>query len=170
MSENQRKIDISIFQKSKKGNFFCGDSYFYHEADNTFICALADGLGSGEHAKESSQIVMDVIQDNRNETVSTMMKKSNKKLVGKRGVVLGILQMDLDTKQYFYSSIGNIGLMTISSDSVKRRNIPQVGFLSGYERPFKVVSDKLEDDMIFVMFSDGLMKEKYQTPIFFIKM
>ncbi|MGN8647759.1 SpoIIE family protein phosphatase [Gracilibacillus sp. HCP3S3_G5_1] len=154
--QKRHQVEVSVFQKAKKGNYYCGDSYFYHESDGKFICALADGLGSGEFAKESSQVVMEVIQDNKDDSVASMMRKSNEKLIGKRGVVLGILQLDLESKRYAYSSIGNIGLITITTNAIKKRNIPQAGYLSGYDRPFKVMTDKLEEGMIFVMFSDGV--------------
>ncbi|QGH33128.1 SpoIIE family protein phosphatase [Gracilibacillus salitolerans] len=166
---NSDQVEVSVYQKAKKGNYYCGDSYFYHESDGKFICALADGLGSGEFAKESSQTVMEVIRDNIDVPVTSMMKKSNEKLVGKRGVVLGILQLDLKSKRYAYSSIGNIGLMTITTNSIKKRNIPQAGYLSGYDRPFKVMSDHLEEGMIFVMFSDGVTSKEISNSYFLHK-
>ena len=167
--QSSHQVEVSVFQKAKKGNYYCGDSYFYHESDDKFICALADGLGSGEFAKESSQIVMEVIRDNKDDSVASIMRKSNEKLVGKRGVVLGILQIDLQSKHYAYSSIGNIGLMTITTNSIKKRNIPQAGYLSGYDRPFKVMTDKLEQGMIFVMFSDGITSKEISNSYFLHK-
>lgn len=160
------QVEVSVFQEAKKGNYYCGDSYFYHETEDSFICALADGLGSGEFAKESSQIVIDTIYENCTDSVKNMLNKCNRKLVGKRGVVLGILQMDLLNEKYYYSSIGNIGLLTITSDSIKKRNIPQSGFLSGYDRPFKVLSDGLIKDMMFVMFSDGVTSKEISNSYF----
>lgn len=149
-------IDISVFQKSKKGNYYCGDSYYYKETEEGFICALADGLGSGEYAKESSQLVMDIIEENTSASVEHMIKVCNERLTGKRGVVLGVLKVHFEKKQYCFSSIGNIGMMTISSASEKKRNIPNAGYLGGYSRPLKTHCDTLLDDMVFVMFSDGV--------------
>ncbi|WP_255307095.1 indirect negative regulator of sigma-B activity [Paraliobacillus sp. PM-2] len=149
-------MDISVFQKPKKGNYYCGDSYYYKETEQGFICALADGLGSGEYAKESSQLVMDIIESNTNASVEQIIKVCNQKLVGKRGVVLGILKVDFNEKNYTFSSIGNIGLMTISSKSEKKRNIPNAGYIGGFPRPLKVLRDNLLDEMVFVMFSDGV--------------
>ncbi|WP_343051132.1 SpoIIE family protein phosphatase [Paraliobacillus salinarum] len=152
----RKHMDISVFQKPKKGNYYCGDSYFYKETDHGFICALADGLGSGEYAKESSQLVMDIIESNIDEPLDQIVKRCNKGLVGKRGVVLGILQVDFNEKKYSFSSIGNIGMMIISGDSEKKRNIPNAGYLGGYSRPLKVLRGTLSEEMVFVMFSDGV--------------
>ncbi|GAB2555672.1 SpoIIE family protein phosphatase [Gracilibacillus alcaliphilus] len=162
-------VEISTFQKPKQGNFFCGDSYYYKEFPDRFICALADGLGSGECAQESSRIVMDVIKRNEHDSVTEMMKKSNQKLLGKRGAVLGVLQLDFVNKRYVYSSIGNIGLMIVTANSIKKRNIPQSGYLSGYDRPYREMADDLEDNMIFIMFSDGVTAKELATPHFLEK-
>ncbi|MYL46269.1 SpoIIE family protein phosphatase [Virgibacillus halodenitrificans] len=150
------RVDVSVFQKAKKGNYYCGDSYFYTETENEFVCAIADGLGSGEFAKESSQIVIDIIKSNIHSSIEHLIKKCNQQLTGKRGVVVGILKLDFKTKTYSFSSIGNIGVMTIPKGKKKVRNIPNAGYLAGYHRPFKVVQEKLEPETNFIMFSDGI--------------
>jgi len=160
------KVDVSVFQKPKKGNFHCGDSYFYTETENEFICALADGLGSGEFAKESSQIVIDIIKSNVHSTVEQLVKTCNTQLLGKRGVVLGILKLDFQTRVSTFSSIGNIGIMYITNDKKKKRNIPNSGYLAGFKRPFKVMNQKLEKDMNFIMFSDGVLDKELSQCFF----
>lgn len=152
-----RKVEVGVYQKSKQGNYHCGDSYFFTETENEFICALADGLGSGEFAMESSQIVVDIIKDNIHATIEQIIKKCNEKLFGKRGVVLGILKMDFNSRSYSFFSIGNIGVMTITSNGKKKRNIPNGGFLAGYHRAFKVEGAELDQSMNFIMFSDGVL-------------
>ncbi|WP_099156826.1 protein phosphatase 2C domain-containing protein [Virgibacillus ndiopensis] len=162
-------VQVAVYQKAKKGNYHCGDSYFYSETENEFICALADGLGSGEFAKESSQIVVDIIKDNVNVSVEQLIKKSNEKLIGKRGVVLGILKINYQSNRYSFSSIGNIGVMTITADGNKKRNIPNVGYLAGYHRPFKIVTEKIEPNMNFIMFSDGVLDSDLSQKYFLNK-
>ena len=156
MKASGSQIHVSVFQKPKKGNYYCGDSYYYKETEHEFICALADGLGSGEHAKESSQVVMDIIEENVHASVKQIVKTCNERLVGKRGVVLGVLKVSFPDETYSFSSIGNIGIMTVSSRQEKKRSIPNAGYLGGYSRPFKVFDGKLEQGMVFVMFSDGV--------------
>ncbi|MFD1038356.1 SpoIIE family protein phosphatase [Virgibacillus byunsanensis] len=162
-------MDVAIYQKAKKGNFHCGDSYFYTETENEFVCALADGLGSGEFAKESSQIVMDIIQSNMHVPINQIVNICNKQLTGKRGVVLGILKIDFNTERYTFSSIGNIGVLTITEDNKKKRNIPSAGYLAGYQRPFKVVEEVLKPEMRFIMFSDGVTDKDLSQRFFLDK-
>lgn len=162
-------MQLSVYQKAKKGNYYCGDSYYFKETEDEFICALADGLGSGEEAKESSQAVMDIIEDNDYATVEQLIKLCNKELIGKRGVVLGVLKINFSKRTYTFSSIGNIGIMTISADSVKKRNIPQNGYLGSYPRKLKVVHETFLEDMVFVMFSDGVTSKDLSYKFFLEK-
>ncbi len=156
MEKENKRVNLSVFQKAKKGNYYCGDSYFYKETDNAFLCALADGLGSGEMARESSKAVMEVIEENPELTVEPLVKKCNEVLVGKRGVVLGILRIDFNALTYSYSSIGNIGVITVDPDGVRNRNIPLAGYLSGYPRSLRITHGKVQKGMVFLMFSDGV--------------
>ncbi|SDR06519.1 SpoIIE family protein phosphatase [Virgibacillus salinus] len=156
MSAKKNNEEVAIFQKAKKGQYYCGDSYFYTETENEFVCVLADGLGSGELAKESSQIVIDIIKSNIHTTVEQLIKKSNQQLTGKRGAVIGIVKIEFHTRSYSFSSIGNIGMLTITENGKKKRNIPNAGFLAGYHRPFKVVTGRLEPKMNLIIFSDGV--------------
>ncbi|MEC0302411.1 SpoIIE family protein phosphatase [Terribacillus saccharophilus] len=165
MTDSYLHMDVSAFQEPKKGNYYCGDSYFYHESEHEFICVLADGLGSGEFAKESSQVVVDVIRDHVHSGIDELIRKSNEVLVGKRGVVLGILKVDYRTGTYSFTSIGNIGIMTITSGK-RERCIPSQGFLAGYPRKYKISRGILQDDMIFVMFSDGVSDNELTQDLF----
>ncbi|WP_164214665.1 protein phosphatase 2C domain-containing protein [Virgibacillus sp. YIM 98842] len=151
-----KRINVAVFQKPKKGKYYCGDSYFYLETENEFLCAIADGLGSGEYARESSQIVIDIIRKNMNESIESIIKICNEQLFGKRGVVLGILKINFDSMLYSFSSIGNIGIVTANRNKKKKRNIPSSGYLAGYPRKFKVIQERLEKNMNFIMFSDGV--------------
>lgn len=162
----QSNVFVSVYQQPKQGNTFCGDSYFYNETEDHFICAIADGLGSGEYAMESSQAVIDIIKENNHVSVEELVRKSNEILYGKRGVVLGILKMDFQSEVYSFSSIGNIGIMTVTDDRVKKRNIPNTGYLAGYKRSIKVENYKLNKGTNFIMFSDGV-KDKELSHCYF---
>lgn len=162
----ENRVDVAVYQKAKKGNYYCGDSYLYIEAEDEFICAIADGLGSGEYALESSQITIDIIRDNIGVTVEQLVEKCNKELLGKRGVVLGILRLHFPTETYSFSSIGNIGVMTVVNGKKTKRNIPNGGYLAGYKRNFKVVREVLMPEMNFVLFSDGVSDAELSKKLF----
>ncbi|MGM0522879.1 MAG: indirect negative regulator of sigma-B activity [Bacillota bacterium] len=159
-------VHISVYQKAKKGNYYCGDSYYYTETSDGFLCVVADGLGSGEVAKESSQAVIDTIKEHPHASGGALVKLLNQALIGKRGVVLGILRLDYREKMYSYTSIGNIGLMTIDQATLKKRNIPIPGYLGVYPRKMKEVRDTLEEGTLFAVFSDGVHAKELSHVLF----
>lgn len=159
-------VHISVYQKAKVGNYYCGDSYYYTETNEGFLCVVADGLGSGEVAKESSQAVIDTIKEHPNATGDALVKLLNHALIGKRGVVLGILRLDYHEQVYSYTSIGNIGLMTIDQATLKKRNIPISGYLGVYPRKMKEVRDRLEAGTLFAVFSDGVHAKELSHVLF----
>lgn len=163
------RVKVAVFQEAKDGNKECGDSYFYHETEDEFVCALADGLGSGIFAKESSEIVIDIIKENIHASVEELVLKCNEKLLGKRGAVLAIFKINFNTKEFYVSSIGNIGVMTISGDKKRKRNIPNAGYLAGYKRKFKVIQEPLDDEMNFIMFTDGVTNKDLAQNYFYEK-
>lgn len=156
ITEIEKKVKVAVYQKGKEGTNCCGDRYFYKETAHGFICALADGLGSGQYAEESAQIVIDTIKDNPFATDEALVNECVSRLWGKRGVVLGILKLDFKTDTYSFSSIGNIGMIKVMNDKKRHRHIPWAGYLAGYKRKLKTTEGKLEYGMNFYMFSDGV--------------
>lgn len=152
-----KNVQVAIYHREKKGQLECGDSYFFTEVDDTFICALADGLGSGKEARESSEAVIDLIKSNVHATDEDIIRKCNHVLKSKRGVVLGILKVNYTSKSFTFSSIGNIGLLVISDNNKITRNIPMRGYLSNFERKLKVMDGKIEPNTNFLLYSDGVL-------------
>ncbi|MCP8618082.1 SpoIIE family protein phosphatase [Salirhabdus salicampi] len=149
-------MEVSVFQKPKAGNACCGDSYYYKEQDSEFVCVLADGLGSGRLAKESSQAVIEVVERCYHHSINTIVEKCNEALTDKRGVVLGLLKVDYEDSTYAFTSVGNVGIVVMGPNGKRRKHIPTAGYLSGNNRKCNVVKESLtEEDKIF-MFSDGV--------------
>ncbi|GGA92605.1 SpoIIE family protein phosphatase [Ornithinibacillus halotolerans] len=161
------RVEVAVYQEPKNGNEDCGDSYFYRETEKQFICALADGLGSGEYAKESSDIVINIIKENIDYTVEEIVKKCNQQLLGKRGAVLAILKIDFSTNSYTISTIGNIGVMTVWGEDSRKRYIPNAGYLAGYKRDFKVTHEPLVEKMNIIMYTDGVKDKELRNNYFY---
>lgn len=167
MSTTAEKVDIAVYQKAKQENACCGDSFFYKQMGNQFVCALADGLGSGKFARESAQTVINVVKEYSHLPDRELARLCTKKLVGQRGVVLGILILDYEIEEFRFLSIGNIGLRTITKDKSRNRNIPSQGYLGGYQRYFKVMHEKLEPNMKFFLFTDGVLDKELGLDYFY---
>lgn len=164
MSTQARKVEVAVYQQSKHGELHCGDSYYYIELENQFVCILVDGLGSGKFAEESSQVVINTFKKHLNKSNQHFIKAVNKQLFLKRGVVLGILKIDFNAQVYTFSSIGNIGLITTDGKKNKKRNIPSAGYLASYHQNLKVTQGTIDNNMRFIMFSDGIKDTELSQP------
>lgn len=163
----KNRVQIAVYQEPKTGNDCCGDSYFYVETEDAFLCAIADGLGSGTYAKESAEIVIETIKNNVHISVEQLVKKCTEQLYGKRGAVLGIFKIEFDKQQYSFSSIGNIGMIAILKDRSIKRAIPNAGYLSCGRKDVKVMREKLEEKMNFIIFSDGITDSDLATKFYY---
>lgn len=154
-SHDFNKVQVSAYQKPKGDNLICGDSYIVLETENYFVCAIADGLGSGEPAKESSQAAISAIEQAHDQSVERMLDEANDSLVGKRGVVMAVFKIDYRLNELFYCGIGNINLIIYSDGEKVTRPISYSGYLSGRPQKYRAERIKFENPICFLMYSDG---------------
>lgn len=158
MIENHhyKKIAVSAFQTAKEGQPCCGDSYFFEETDDYFVCALADGLGSGRLAKEASERAMAVVRKNHGERIDTLMSACNNELSGSRGAVLSMFKILFDARKLIFSGIGNVRFVLYPPREKPVHSIPRVGFLSGRRLVPKIEAFPFKEGSSFAIYSDGI--------------
>ncbi len=81
---NHEYVEACIFNEAKKGNFESGDSYHTVLTDDYFICSVADGLGSGPVARESSQVIPHILEQYHHESIDSLMGRFNDLMVQKK--------------------------------------------------------------------------------------
>jgi negative regulator of sigma-B (phosphoserine phosphatase) len=150
------RASVSSYQKPKKGNDLCGDSFYVKETEDYLVCAVADGLGSGKMAKEASGAATDVIDNNHNETVEHLMQLCNEGLRNTRGAVIAIVKVDYKNQTATYSGVGNIRFMISAERQRAIHPLPKVGFLVGKPERFKVQDFNFEKELSFMLYSDGM--------------
>lgn len=149
-------VQLASFQEAKNNSSWCGDAFFCFENDDYFICAVSDGLGSGQFAYEASTVVMDYIRENHHEDLKMLMENCNRLLLNKRGVVLSILKVDYINEEITYCNIGNINCSLYSPNGTITRTIPKRGFLSGKKIAFSIQHIPYIKGMRFIVFTDGI--------------
>ncbi|KSU77394.1 MULTISPECIES: protein phosphatase 2C domain-containing protein [Fictibacillus] len=150
------KIAVSSFQKPKNGNELCGDSFYVTETRDYFICAVADGLGSGGLARKASQAAVIAVEKNHQLEVEEIMQVCNEELKGTRGAVLSIFKIDFNQRIVRYAGVGNIRFMMAGEDRKLIYPLPTVGFLSGKPQKFRVQQFPFDDQTAFIIYSDGM--------------
>ncbi|MFZ4454440.1 PP2C family serine/threonine-protein phosphatase [Salibacterium aidingense] len=158
MIENKThsKVEIAAFQQKKSGTNQCGDDYVTIETEACFLCALADGLGSGEGAYHSASIAMNTVRQHYDQDMDVILDKCNRALLHERGVVLTILKVVFDTNEIIYGNIGNIETYLFSEEGDMKRPIPAPGYLSGRKFKYRKLSYSMSQGTHFVMHSDGI--------------
>lgn len=154
--DHQEQIDICAFQQAKKGRDCCGDSYYTNETEDYFICAVADGLGSGPAALKSSSVAISAVKEYQESDIQTIMDKANDTLKNKRGSVLAIIKVYFKQKQLEYSCIGNVRFLLYSPSGKVTHPLPTLGYLSGRPQKINIQRFQYESGSSFLIHSDGL--------------
>ncbi|MCM3598767.1 SpoIIE family protein phosphatase [Metabacillus idriensis] len=154
--EENNHVYAYAYQMQKEGKTLCGDSFLIKSTEDYFICAVADGLGSGERAYESSSAIKEVVEELHAEDVGLMIEKSNEVLKNKRGATVAIFKAYFKQNQFTFSSVGNIRFVLYSPSGTFVYPLPVLGYMSGKPQKFRVQSFAYDPGAKFIIHSDGL--------------
>lgn len=154
--EENNHVYAYAYQMQKEGKTLCGDSFLIKATEDYFICAVADGLGSGERAYESSSAIKEVVEELHAEDVGLMIEKSNEVLKNKRGATVAIFKAYFKQNQFTFSSVGNIRFVLYSPSGTFVYPLPVLGYMSGKPQKFRVQSFAYDPGAKFIIHSDGL--------------
>lgn len=157
VEEYNNFVHTLAFQLPKEGKVCCGDSFFIKATEDYFICALADGLGSGESANESSSAISTLVEKKHNEDVEVLIDLCNQELKDKRGATVSILKFDFKKNQFTYSSVGNIRFILSSPSGSFIYPLPILGYLSGKPQKYRTQTYTYEKGSKFIIHTDGLV-------------
>lgn len=150
-------IDAFIFNEAKKGNYESGDSYHTVLTEDYFICSVADGLGSGPVARESSQVIPEILKQHHHESIDDLMNRFNKLMVQKRGAAVAIFKVDFKSKTLEYSCVGNIRFYLYRKGTDEMiYPLPVMGYLSGRPQKLRTQLYTYVEDDLFLIHSDGV--------------
>ncbi|MDQ0233612.1 PP2C family serine/threonine-protein phosphatase [Metabacillus malikii] len=157
IQESNDFVHTLAFQIPKQGKICCGDSFYINATEDYLICALADGLGSGEYANESSSAICTLVEENHHEDVEVLIDLCNKVLRNKRGATVSILKVDFKSKKFTYSSVGNIRFVFSLPSGSYIYPIPILGYLSGKPQKYRTQTYSYERGSKFIIHTDGLV-------------
>ena len=150
-------IQAIAYQIPKEGNVYNGDSFFMKVTDDYFICAVADGLGSGVHAFHSSNAIRQEVEKNHDKEVEVLIESCNQVLKNKRGATLSILKVHFLQKTFTYSSVGNIQFILSCPSGRFIYPLPILGYLSGKPQKYRCETFSYERGSKFIFHTDGLV-------------
>ncbi|WP_019412967.1 PP2C family serine/threonine-protein phosphatase [Paenisporosarcina sp. TG20] len=150
-------LEVFVYQEAKKGNIESGDSYFTYMNEDYFLCAIADGLGSGPIARQSSEIIPMILAEYHHESLDDLLLRCNVLMFKKRGAAVAIFKVNFSSKIIQYSCVGNIKFyMTRENDDKMIYPLPVMGYLSGRPQKLRTQSYTYQPGDLFLFHSDGV--------------
>lgn len=155
-SKEDQNIEVAILQRSKDGGEFCGDAYTVVQTDEYVVCAVIDGLGSGEWASESAQAALHIVEEAHDLPVKSIVERCNQALASTRGAVLTVIKLVFENRQISYSNFGNIGFTMFNPNGTIVQPLPTRGYLCGRRELIKESHYQYDAGTIFILYSDGV--------------
>lgn len=154
---NSEKVEAYVYQEAKQGNRECGDAYYLYSGDDYFICAIADGLGSGPNARQSAIVVPEMLEKYHNETPDELLLRCNEQMVKKRGAAVAIVKADYHRQVIQYSCVGNVRFYMLHNQLRMIYPLPVMGYLSGRPQKLRTQEYAYQRGDLFFLHSDGVV-------------
>ncbi|PAF13914.1 hypothetical protein CHH59_11810 [Shouchella clausii] len=148
--------DIATVQQIKPGNAVCGDGHMVIQKGTYTVCAVVDGLGSGQGAYHSTITALEAVQTYHAESVDVILEHCNRALTHQRGAVMTVIKIDYKSNILHYANFGNIGFVLFHPDGSFIQPMPTRGYLCG--RKSQIKSDKFlySPGSAFMIYTDGV--------------
>ncbi|MDQ0208570.1 SpoIIE family protein phosphatase [Alkalicoccobacillus murimartini] len=156
MYTEDKNIEVAVLQRSKNSGEFCGDAHAVIKTDTYVVCAVIDGLGSGEGASKSAQAALRMVEEHHELPVKTIVEMCNRSLLSMRGAVITVVKLVFKDRQISYSNFGNIGFTMYNPNGSTVQPLPTRGYLCGRNEKIKESQFQYDEGTIFVLYSDGV--------------
>ncbi|MGK7875310.1 MAG: SpoIIE family protein phosphatase [Xenococcaceae cyanobacterium] len=101
------KIDYFYLSRPCLGERVSGDIAMVEQREQLLFVAIIDGLGHGTNANLVARAAKDYLQKIWNYDVCNTMLRLHEKLKGSLGAAVGLGVLELETKQLYYTGVGN---------------------------------------------------------------
>lgn len=157
MFKEDDHIQVAVLERSKNDGEFCGDAHAIINTDTYVVCAVIDGLGSGEGASESAQAAIQIVKECHELPVKAIVEKCNRVLLNKRGAVVTVVKLVFEDRRISYSNFGNIGFTMYNPNGTTVQPLPTRGYLCGRNENIRESHFQYDEGTIFVLYSDGVV-------------
>jgi negative regulator of sigma-B (phosphoserine phosphatase) len=147
-------VEIGQFIRPKQGQSVCGDSILVHPFAQILRLAVIDGLGHGPEAEAAALLAKEAISSEEFRGPE-LIQLCHRKLIGTRGAVVSIVDLDRNNNTWTGISLGNISVSFYGQEQY----LPiSNGGIAGYSLPSRLISwsRPYSPDQILIMHSDGI--------------
>lgn len=140
------------------GELPCGDAVAIHEAADTVVVMVADGLGHGPLAAEASRLAEEVFHEHHTRTPAAILERMHEALARTRGAAVSVLRLDRQEALVTHAGVGNVSTRLLDG-SASRTLAPQPGIV-GHRMPrVRDTTQPVDDHTHAVLHTDGLTQK-----------
>lgn len=154
-------LDWAVAERPLPGETVSGDGYLVVFQKRTVLLAVTDGIGHGPEAAAASRAALAVVEEHSAKPLPEIVALCDEALVGLRGVVMTIAQLDGATGTVGWLSVGNVTGALLRAGSGAWEEVFQSGGILGSRRLSARTPELLAmepyDYLIFA--TDGLAPE-----------
>lgn len=151
----QSKVHCSVLAKPKLGENVSGDMFFFKQLPSLAVFSVIDALGHGFHAHQVAGQALQILENNYQESLLTIIQRCHTGLAGTRGAAMALGRIDFRTGKLQHISIGNVETRIYSTPDLLRPVCTNgtLGMTIGNARVNEYPYTK---GACIVMFSDGI--------------
>jgi len=136
-------VDCGVAAQALPGQKESGDRHAIVQFDEGALVAVIDGLGHGVEAATAARLAAEVLEQNPQESVITLMRLCHKKLKPTRGVVMSLASFSANDATVTWLGVGNVEGVLLHRDAygtVTQEVLPLRGGVVGDQLPSLVAS------------------------------
>lgn len=154
-SQNSNYLELGVVHLPKAGEQICGDSWATENHLDKNLILVADGLGYGDLAQESSREAVRVFKENAKLGPKAILEKAHAALKNTRGAAAAIAQIDRTQQTVCFAGIGNISGVVVT-DNQTRSMVSYNGTVGHMMRKVAEFVYPWSQQSLLIMHSDGL--------------
>lgn len=154
-------LNYALIHQAKFNITPSGDAYYVSE-DEPRLFLIADGLGSGEKARDAAEIAISLARKvcldrsaDRRKILPGFFTLCHQKLKNSRGIALGCVLLDDENKEVLFCGVGNIRFVMAGG---KIKSVPSQPGIVGSQLPRRISVKNISTEGYAAgfLFSDGI--------------
>jgi len=101
-------VEWGVASRALPGQTESGDMYIVETFDGGILIGVVDGLGHGAEAAQAARLAIQVLSDNADKSVITLLNKAHEVLRTTRGAVMSIASFRSVDRSLSWLSVGNV--------------------------------------------------------------
>jgi serine/threonine protein phosphatase PrpC len=147
-------LNYGLVQRAKLGQAVSGDACLVAERKNGLLIGVADGLGSGEAAREAAERALSCLREETTGDVVRLMEACHRALADTRGAALTLLWIEPGPARLECTAVGNVEVRA-SQDSVIKP-IPVNGIVGVQHGPLRRFTGDYARGELVAIYTDGI--------------